>query len=100
MAREARPREAQVGGLGGLLPLLVAHLLRVLDVGGAEPMQVLARSVVNCGGLWAKQVGLMAGLDLPVTPMEHHYLVTETIPEIAAGATTRSAVVIRRAPRP
>jgi dimethylglycine dehydrogenase len=40
--------------------------------------------VVNCGGLWAKQVGLMAGLDLPVTPMEHHYLVTETIPEIAA----------------
>ena len=40
--------------------------------------------VVNCGGLWAKQVGLMAGLDLSVTPMEHHYLVTETIPEIAA----------------
>jgi dimethylglycine dehydrogenase len=43
-----------------------------------------AEHVVNCGGLWAKQVGLMAGLDLPVTPMEHHYLVTESIPEIAA----------------
>ena len=26
----------------------------------------------------------MAGVDLPVTPMEHHYLVTESIPEIAA----------------
>ncbi|MFV0243628.1 MAG: FAD-dependent oxidoreductase [Qingshengfaniella sp.] len=33
--------------------------------------------VVNCGGLWAKQLGHMAGVDLPVTPMEHHYLITE-----------------------
>ncbi len=40
--------------------------------------------VVNAGGLWAKQCGHMAGVDLPVTPMEHHYLVTEDIPEVAA----------------
>lgn len=43
-----------------------------------------AEHVVNAAGLWAKQVGLMAGMDLPVIPMEHHYLITETIPEIAA----------------
>ncbi len=43
-----------------------------------------AEHVINAGGLWAKQVGLMAGVDLPVTPMEHHYLVTEDIPEVAA----------------
>jgi dimethylglycine dehydrogenase len=49
-----------------------------------EKGTVSCEHVVNCGGLWAKQVGFMAGLDLPVTPMEHHYLVTETIPEIAA----------------
>jgi dimethylglycine dehydrogenase len=49
--------------------------------------------VVNCGGLWAKQVGLMAGLDLPVTPMEHHYLVTETIPEIAAMTSELPLIV-------
>ena len=49
-----------------------------------ETGKIACEHVVNCGGLWAKQVGLMAGLDLPVTPMEHHYLVTETIPEIAA----------------
>lgn len=41
-----------------------------------------AEHVVNAGGLWAKQVGYMAGLDLPVTPMEHHYLVTEAIPDL------------------
>jgi dimethylglycine dehydrogenase len=49
-----------------------------------EQGTIVAEHVVNCGGLWAKQVGLMAGIDLPLAPMEHHYLVTETIPEIAA----------------
>lgn len=41
-----------------------------------------AEHVVNAAGLWAKQVGRMAGLDLPVSPLAHHYLVTESIPEI------------------
>ncbi|RJG41708.1 FAD-dependent oxidoreductase [Mesorhizobium sp. DCY119] len=45
---------------------------------------ILAEHVVNAGGLWAKQLGRMVGVELPVTPMEHHYLVTEAIPEIAA----------------
>lgn len=49
-----------------------------------EQGTVVADHVVNAGGLWAKQVGLMAGVDLPVTPMQHHYLVTEDIPEVAA----------------
>ncbi len=49
-----------------------------------EKGTIVAQHVVNAGGLWAKQVGRMAGIDLPVTPMEHHYLLTETIPELAA----------------
>ena len=40
---------------------------------------VNAEHVVNCGGLWAREVGQLAGLNLPVQPMEHHYLLTETI---------------------
>ena len=40
--------------------------------------------VVNAGGLWAKQVGRMVGLDLPLSPLQHHYFVTESIPEVAA----------------
>ncbi len=43
---------------------------------------VNAEHVVNCGGLWAREVGRLAGLNLPVQPMEHHYLLTETIDEI------------------
>ncbi|MDX8491468.1 FAD-dependent oxidoreductase [Mesorhizobium sp. VK22B] len=49
-----------------------------------EKGTIVAEHVVNAGGLWAKQVGLMVGVDLPVTPMEHHYFVTEDIPEVAA----------------
>ena len=49
-----------------------------------EQGTVTAENVVNAAGLWAKQVGRMAGVDLPVTPMEHHYLVTEPLPEVQA----------------
>ena len=41
-----------------------------------------AEIVINAGGLWAREVGKLAGLNLPVQPMEHHYLITEAIPEI------------------
>ena len=43
-----------------------------------------AEHVVNAGGLWAKQVGRMVGLDLPLSPLEHHYLLTDDIPQVAA----------------
>ncbi len=49
-----------------------------------EQGTITAEHVVNAGGLWAKQVGRMTGLELPVSPLSHHYLHTETIPEIAA----------------
>ena len=41
-----------------------------------------AEMVVNASGLWAREVGHLAGINLPVQPMEHHYLITEEIPEI------------------
>ena len=42
-----------------------------------------AEHVVNAGGLWAREVGRMAGLELPVLAMEHHYLLTEPMQEVA-----------------
>ena len=41
-----------------------------------------AEHVVNAGGLWAREVGAMAGCYLPLHPMEHQYLVTDDLPEI------------------
>jgi dimethylglycine dehydrogenase len=43
---------------------------------------VHAEHVVNCGGLWAREIGHMVGIELPVLAMEHHYLLTEDIPEL------------------
>ena len=45
-----------------------------------------AEKIVNCGGLWAREVGHLSGVDLPVQPMEHHYLITEEIAEIKSRA--------------
>ena len=41
-----------------------------------------AEHVVNAAGLWAREVGEMAGVYLPLHPMEHQYIVTEDIAEI------------------
>ncbi|NGO50170.1 GcvT family protein [Allomesorhizobium camelthorni] len=47
-----------------------------------EQGTVKAEHVVNCGGLWAREIGRMAGLELPVLAMEHMYLLTEPMPEV------------------
>jgi dimethylglycine dehydrogenase len=38
--------------------------------------------VVNAAGLWAREVGHMVGVELPLVPLEHHYLITEDLPEL------------------
>jgi 4-methylaminobutanoate oxidase (formaldehyde-forming) len=38
---------------------------------------IKADQVVNAAGLWARQVGWMAGVDIPAGVVEHQYLVTE-----------------------
>ncbi|MCY4038495.1 MAG: FAD-dependent oxidoreductase [Hyphomicrobiales bacterium] len=40
--------------------------------------------IVNCAGFWADEIANMVGARLPITNMEHQYLVTDTLPEIAA----------------
>ena len=41
-----------------------------------------AEHVVNAGGLWAREVGRMVGLELPVLAMEHMYLLSVDMPEV------------------
>ena len=47
-----------------------------------EQGTVNAGHVVNAAGLWAREVGAMAGVYLPCHPMEHQYLVTDDLPEV------------------
>ena len=47
-----------------------------------EKGTITCEHVVNAAGLWAKQVGRMAGIELPVSPLKHHYLISDTIPQL------------------
>ncbi|GMG84066.1 FAD-dependent oxidoreductase [Paralimibaculum aggregatum] len=44
---------------------------------------VRAEHIVNAGGLWARELGRMVGLEIPILAMEHMYLITEDMPEVA-----------------
>lgn len=81
-ARGARMRGAEVVEHNRVLEL------RQRREGGWEVVtekgRILTEHVINAAGLWAKQVGRMVGLELPISPLEHHYLVTESVPEIEA----------------
>ena len=46
---------------------------------------LVAEHVVNAAGLWAREVGRFAGLELPVLAMEHQYLITGEIAEVVAS---------------
>ena len=61
---------------------LVRNADRTWDVVTAKGT-VRTEHVVNAAGLWAREVGRMAGLELPVLAMEHMYLLTEDMPEVA-----------------
>jgi len=47
-----------------------------------EAGNVHAEHVVNAGGLWAREVGRMVGLELPILAMQHQYLITEDLPAL------------------
>ena len=41
--------------------------------------KIKAECVVNCGGMWARELGKMAGVQVPLHAAEHYYLITEPI---------------------
>ena len=46
--------------------------------------EIRAEIVVNAAGQWAKQIGRMVGVDLPIVPLEHQFLVTEPVEELSS----------------
>ena len=58
-----------------------------------EKGTVHAEHVVNAGGLWAREVGAMAGVYFPLHPMEHQYIVTDDLPEIYGRETEHPHVM-------
>jgi len=44
--------------------------------------EVEAEYVVNCAGMWARQLGERAGVNIPLQAAEHYYLITDKVPGI------------------
>jgi dimethylglycine dehydrogenase len=49
--------------------------------------EISAEIVVNAAGQWAREVGRLVGVELPIVPLEHHYLITEQIEEVQSLTT-------------
>lgn len=49
---------------------------------------IACEKVVNCAGQWARQVGAMAGINVPLQPVKHQYIITEAIDGLSADAPT------------
>ena len=47
---------------------------------GAEQGTIESDIVINCAGMWARELGAMSGVTIPLHACEHFYLVTEAIP--------------------
>ena len=60
----------------------------VLTRGGAvagvrtDQGDIEAEYVVNCAGMWARQLGEMSGVTIPLQAAEHYYLITDQIADI------------------
>ena len=46
--------------------------------------EIRAEIVVNAAGQWAREIGRLAGIELPIVPLEHHYLITENVEAVRA----------------
>ena len=44
--------------------------------------------VVNCGGMWARQIGAMAGVNVPLQTVKHQYVITEKVEGLSSDAPT------------
>jgi dimethylglycine dehydrogenase len=82
----AYAKSAQIGGAEIVRQTRVTDLKARADGSWdviTDAGNVHAEHVVNAAGLWAREVGRMVGIELPILAMEHQYLITGDMPELA-----------------
>ena len=50
--------------------------------------RIKCEKVVNCGGQWARQIGAMAGVSVPLQPVKHQYIITEKVEGLSTDIAT------------
>jgi glycine/D-amino acid oxidase-like deaminating enzyme len=56
---------------------------RVSGVTLADGKTIEAEYVVNCAGMWARQLGELSGVNIPNQAAEHYYVITDSMPEVS-----------------
>jgi 4-methylaminobutanoate oxidase (formaldehyde-forming) len=49
---------------------------------------IACEKVVNCAGMWAKEIGRLAGVSVPLQPVRHQYMVTQALDGVASTLPT------------
>jgi len=82
---QAYAKAAQMQGAEIVLRNPVLETIQMADGSWqvvTEQGTIIAEHLVNAAGLWAREVGEMAGIYLPLHPMEHQYFATDDIAEV------------------
>lgn len=78
---------ARMGGAKIFEGVTVAEILAkngtATGVRTADGQLITAENVVICGGMWSRQLGASAGINLPLQAAEHYYLITENVPGLS-----------------
>ncbi len=73
------------------LGVQISKPCRALDVKQLPSMEwqvtteqgtIICEHIINAGGYHARQIGAFSGLDLPITSLQHHYIITDNVPEL------------------
>jgi 4-methylaminobutanoate oxidase (formaldehyde-forming) len=77
LAKAAESRSAKV--FEGVRVLKLEHSQGQVTGVLTNQGRIKARLVVLTGGMWSRELGLHCGVNLPLYPVEHHYIVTDPI---------------------
>ena len=86
LAKGARMHGVQIIEGVGVTGFILANN-RVTAV-RTEQGDITCEQVANCGGMWARQIGAMAGVNVPLQPVKHQYVITEKMHGLSTDAPT------------
>ena len=87
LARGARTRGVRIVEDAKVIALVVerGRVARVRYRTADAEAEMRCEAVVNCAGQWARELGLLAGANVPLYSAEHFYIVTRPIPGVHAN---------------
>ena len=88
---QALARGARQGGVRIVedCPVTAIHMKDGRVTGVTTPDgDIACEIVVNCAGQWAREIGLLAGVNVPLCSMQHQYMITERIEGVPTDLPT------------